>query len=310
MPALRRCWLAAGAWLLCTVASGAVHDSLDACIAQAAADLRGIVALESACPGLRAALDESGVAANLPAGWQDSLDREALRDIAALDRRYQDTPDLAPDSSGLPSILEQLASEQTAPSKSWWDAAKAWLRSWFARPQRAGGSWFRDFLDRIAESRDLIQVITYLLLSIAVVAALAFIINELRIAGVFAGRREPGRRSRQVAHLPSASPQPEDLIDLDAATPAEQPAILLRLLVARLVARGRLSGERSLTHRELIARAAWPDPQGRTLFARVAQLAECMLYGPGAPDGEEVRAVVADGRSLLQQLQAAGETRP
>jgi hypothetical protein len=76
------------------------------------------------------------------------------------------------------------------------------------------------------------------------------------------------------------------------------------------VASGVLSGERSLTHGELVAHAAFSDPDNRQRFARVSQLAERTVYGYGPADGEQIRTVVAAGRSLLQQLLAPGSARP
>src|SRR5690606_30123936 len=142
---------------------------------------------------------------------------------------------------------------------------------------------------------------------IAVIGALAFIFNELRVAGVLSRRTAPA--SRELAETPAknATTGPADL---DAAALADQPAILLRLLVAQLAARGILTTERSLTHRELVARAALPDAQSQTRFARVSQLAERVLYGHGAMDDGQVRDVVIAGRNLPQQLPGAGDARP
>ena len=307
MPALRQVLVAAGAWLLC--AGAAAQQTLGACAAQAPAGTRGIVALEAACPGIEAALRESSLAANLPASWRESLDTRALRDLVALEQRYRQTPSPAPDPAALPAILEQLASEQIETDRTWWDAVKDWLRSWFAAQDPASGSWLDDFLERLAQSRHLIQVFTYVLLGIVVVAALAFIVNELRVAGVLA-RRSPPRPPGEAIHATQAPRRTEAIDDLDAAPPADQPAILLRLLVAHLVARGILRAERSLTHHELVTRATLPDVASQERFTRVARLAERILYGHGAPDAALARAVIAEGRSLLLQLQAGGRTTP
>src|SRR5690606_1224992 len=154
--------------------------------------------------------------------------------------------------------------------------------------------------ERLGQSRDLITVLTYVLLAVAVIGALAFIFNELRVAGVLSRRMQPASRGLAGTRGKDATTAPADL---DAAALADQPAILLRLLVAHLPARGILTTERSLTHRELVARVALPDAESRTRFARVSQLAERVLYGHGAMDDGQVRDVVNDGRRLLQQLQ-------
>lgn len=305
MSASRRVLIAAGAWLLC--AGAAAQDVLEACAAQASAGTRGIVALEAACPGIEAALRESSLAANLPATWRESLDASALHDLIALEQRYLHPPPPAPDRAGLHAILEQLASEQIEPRRSWWDAVKDWLRSWFAAQDPASGSWLDDLLERLGQSRYLIQLFTYVLLAIVVIAALAFIVNELRLAGVLS-RRSPSRQPGETI-TPTAAPRRAEVIDdLDAAPAMDQPAILLRLLVAQLVAHGNLATERSLTHHELVTRASLPDAASQQRFAGVARLAERILYGSDTPDAGRAHAVVTEGRSLLRQLQASGGT--
>lgn len=310
MTRARRLLVVAGALLACNGAGSAGFEELETCASQATSDASGIAALESACPGLETALREADLLANLPPGWRESLNAAALRDLGTLERRYQSPPAAqAPDRDGLQAILDQLAGEQARPDKSWWDTAKEWLRSWFARPGTASTSWFDRLADRLSQSIDLIKFFTYALLAIVVVAAVAFVINELRIAGVLSRRRQHRRAVDVIAAAPVSMPA-EAAGDLDTAELSDQPAILLRLLVARLVASGVLSGERSLTHGELVAHAAFIDPDNRQRFARVSHLAERIVYGHGPADVEQIRSVVGAGRSLLQQLLAAGSARP
>lgn len=90
--------------------------------------------------------------------------------------------------------------------------------------------------------------------------------------------------------------------DLDSAQLREQPSILLRLLVQRLMINGQLQAERNLTHHELVARSRFADPESHARFARVARLAERMLYGAGDADPAQASAVIMDGRNLLLQM--------
>ena len=93
-------------------------------------------------------------------------------------------------------------------------------------------------------------------------------------------------------------------LDLDAAARSERPSILLQMLVATLVKAGRLQAERSLTHRELTARAKFDDSSQRESFRRVAQLAERIVYG-GDEAPAELDEVVQAGRALHSQLTGA-----
>ena len=74
-------------------------------------------------------------------------------------------------------------------------------------------------------------------------------------------------------------------------------SMLLRMLVATLVQSGRLRTERSLTHRELCARATFDDAQQRQSFQRVAALAERTVYGSRDVPAEEVEPIVAAARA-------------
>jgi hypothetical protein len=81
--------------------------------------------------------------------------------------------------------------------------------------------------------------------------------------------------------------------------------MLLRMLVATLIRSGRLRTERSLTHRELCARARFDDARQRESFQRVAALAERTVYGSSAVPAEEVEPIVAAARDLDAQLRGA-----
>ena len=84
--------------------------------------------------------------------------------------------------------------------------------------------------------------------------------------------------------------------DLDALPVDRKASMLLRMLVTTLVQSGRLRTERSLTHRELCARAAFDDAQQRESFQRVAALAERTVYGVGEVSAAEVEPIVAAAR--------------
>jgi hypothetical protein len=66
-----------------------------------------------------------------------------------------------------------------------------------------------------------------------------------------------------------------------------------------------LQTERSLTHRELTAKARFDDPQQRESFQRVAELAERIVYGGDIAAPADLDYVVQAGRSLNSQLGGA-----
>lgn len=302
MSALRRLALACGTWLVCQGAVADALDMLDACAAQATERARGAAALEAQCPGLGSALLELGLADALPERWRDSIDRGAVADLAHLARRYRnESTGAAPDTGALGAVLEQLEKERIKPKRSWWTAFTDWLRSWFASRDAGSVSWMERVLNGLAASADVIIAITYIVLGIVVIAAVWFIIRELRLAGWLLRRRAPD--TAVVVAAIEAEPEPRDL---DIAAPRDQPALLLRLLVARLRANGQLPQERSLTHRELVSRGTFADSDSRVCFERVSRLAERVMYGTGETNPQQAEAVIGDGRRLLLQLEATG----
>lgn len=309
MPGLSRLVIALGAWLVSCAAGATALDTLDGCATRASPGARGLAALEAQCPGLESALRELGYAGALPEGWRDTLSRRAVGDLADLAHRYQGSAARpAPEVGALRAVLDQLASEQKQPGRSWWDAVREWLRSWLARQDGGSVPWLDRLLKRLAPSVTVIQIFTYVLLALTVVAAVWFILNELRVAGLLSRRGREGAPRPAAATAPNA-PVPAAVADLDTVALRDQPAVLLRLLVGRLLANGQLGSDRTLTHRELVTRSAFADPQNREQFARVAQLAERVLYGGAAADSAQAGAVIADGRRLLLQLQTAGMAR-
>ncbi|HWW22124.1 MAG TPA: hypothetical protein VNZ06_15090, partial [Steroidobacteraceae bacterium] len=98
------------------------------------------------------------------------------------------------------------------------------------------------------------------------------------------------------------------LATLDATSLSERPALLLRLLVQALERSGRLAGDRTLTHRELIARAGFDGEGQRQRFASISLRAEQQVYGRAAAfvnDDPELQRVLHEGRELYSQLLAA-----
>jgi hypothetical protein len=83
---------------------------------------------------------------------------------------------------------------------------------------------------------------------------------------------------------------------------------LLRALVKRLLQTGRLRSERSLTHRELIARTSFDSDGQKIVFANVARTAETLLYGSQSAAPELVESVTRQGRELLLQLTETAST--
>ncbi len=265
-------------------------EVLRGCAARASPELSGIKRLGAECPGLEGALEGLGLPEILYDGWRERLNRDALRDLANLTDDYGGSrPKDAPDVAALPGILQTLTRAQTA-QPSWRDAFKAWLRSW---------NWLDRWLDGINGSVTLTKLISYSLIALVLLAAAAVVVNEFKAAGAVRGARDGARAAaRRAAAAAAAAVVPEP------STPADTLAALLGRLVERLMQTRRLDSERSLTHRELVARSVFDSDAQRTAFARVACSAESILYGPRSAAPPGLDAVLEEGRTLLAQLSA------
>jgi len=281
------------------VLAAAPLDVVRECAAAASPTVSGLKNLNAVCPQLDAALTELGLNEILFEGWQDKVNVHALRDAAVLTERYSESkPQRSLDQGVLRGILGSYESQQEP--HSWWHALEDWFKRWLAHSNSFLASWLNRFWDRWLSHAEVspgfLRFFTYGLTALAVVAAIVVIVRELNAAGV--ARRLDGvgriRGARRGAN--------QGLASAAEAAPVSSVAELLRALVQRLLQSGRLKAERSLTHRELIARSAFDNEAQRIVFAGVARTAESLLYGPQGAAPEMLEQVTRQGQALLLQL--------
>ena len=259
------------------------------CAEKVSPALSGIKNLGAACPQLEAALRSLGLDQTLYDGWRERLSRDALWDLVNLEESYGGPkPGKSPQVSALPGILKALVKEQ-APLVTFSDAFRAWFKSWLAHHPRML-SWLDRLLDQIGQSAILLNLISFTLVGLVLMAALAVIINELRV-----NRADRHRRDRATAVL-------ESQLETVPGALADRVSELLQILVGRLMQTRRLATERSLTHRELVARSTFDSDSQRAVFAEVSKTAESLVYGPQCAAPEELNRVLREGRALLAQL--------
>jgi hypothetical protein len=158
------------------------------------------------------------------------------------------------------------------------------------------------WLDRAKVTETIATTLLFVALALILALTVLVIVNELRAAGVF--------RKRLVVEIDNgtantAALADEATVDVDSLPPDRKASMLLRMLVTTLVQSGRLRTERSLTHRELCARANFDDAGQRESFKRVAALAERTVYGSSEVAASEVEPIVSAARALDAQLRGA-----
>jgi len=288
--------------LFVSVAISAPLDTLSACAEHTSYATSGLEKLEAACPGLSDALQALGFDRTLPDGWRQHLDAHALRDLEDLAQRYAASPPRMPGTASLAGILAALSKSEAPPSPSWWESFRAWFKHWLADSDSALARWLNRALQQwnvhTEISGTVLEIIGYLFGAAVVIAAVIVILRELRAAGLLGRRR---------AAAATAASGPESGVPADDGRSSAHPdadalSALLRELVASLSRTGRLPEARVLTHRELIARSRFETEAQQAAFARVAAGAEALFYGPKyAAAGADPR-LLAEGRSLLEQL--------
>lgn len=288
-------------------AAGEPAAVLAACIeASAEAETETLEELEVECPGIEHALVEMGYAPFISESQLDELGWYNLQELQALRQRYAQAAagaDVRTDS--LAPILNALQDKEAERPPTWFDRLKRRLRDLFDR-QGESSSWLNNWLADKELPGSVREFIVYAVVFISVVLAILVILNELRAAGVLRRRAGAAKQSPAAPGKPVTSEL--TLADLESAAPGDRPSVMLRLLVAALVQRGRLRADRSLTHRELTARVALEDAGQRESFARVASLSEKAVYSGGTVPIEEIDAAVAAGRTLIAALAATPMT--
>jgi hypothetical protein len=271
------------------------------CASSAPSTATGIDKLAAVCPELEGAIAATGLDRVLPSGWRERLNTAQLDDLVEIAHRYsRATVRPAPATASVGEILRTLNSSAVV-EKSWWQIAKEWFDDWLAKSDSALAKWLRDLSGRVSVSPGIITVLAYCLLAIVVMGAAILALREM---AVWRQRREvtrgPGRR-QLVGNLATALAGPEQPNSAE-----ERLGRVLHALVLRLLETGRLSAERSLTHRELVRRSRFDGDEQRGAFAAVTHVAEALVYGPrGAAQGAIPQAIER-GEALLEQIQPVG----
>jgi len=312
----------AAAALACTLVCASVESpparaaaemamaSLDACVARVFTSAEGprlgaTLDLDAYCPGLAEALRAGAGAGGSPrltwaaAALSGDLSAAELLDLAALAAPPETTSDLVWSASQakLAAILEEvLVTDDQGKGLDWWDRFLAWLRDLVKAQDDADLDWLEQLLASIDLSQETIDRILLVVLGLVVLAFVLLLVQELRAAGYFRGRRPiavrhgapPGPRTP--APTPGLSPSA-----IRGLSRQHQPAALLTLCIRNLATRGRLPADESRTNRELL-RALAPDTAAP--FAELVGLAEAASYG-GYPVTDQVLARCFDGAGRI-----------
>lgn len=294
--------IAPAAW--CQAAERSALEVIDRCSESADEETIGLAAFEEECPGVTRALEQSGYLSLLSTASRDELDGYDLSDLLFVDSWYDDAApaDRDVDVATLGPILDSLRAQAPERPLGRFERFKRWLRSMLERQGGSSDNWLARWLEETRISNLVATGILYGALVMILGLTIFVIVNELRAAGLFRQRRKT--QPDQFAGGIAAAAE-DAAADFDTLSADRKASMLLRMLVATLIRSGRLRTERSLTHRELSARARFDDARQRESFQRVAALAERTVYGSSEVPAEEVEPIVAAARDLDVQLRGA-----
>jgi hypothetical protein len=286
--------------------------SIDACLKQLDPEVDiGYQRIAARCPELVRRLDESGWSAWLPRGWKEpgnDLSGGSLQELRVLVPRElaARTTARVPRVERLHAALAELG--QTGHERSrWWARFKAWLRAIFERRAPASNeSWLDRMISRIGLSQAMIELVSYAALALVVVLAGFIVVNELRTAGVLGARRrgmageDPVRAVTRRAGL--------SWHDVEQASFADKPRLLLELVIARLTDQSCLPPAGGLTVRELTRAARLTDADDRDRLVELALAAERVRFSHEEVSPASLEAAIRSGRELLERLSARAST--
>lgn len=264
-------------WLVTCVplkADPLARQRLDNCSQRASPQLRGIEKLRADCPEIGVDLEDLGVAALLPEDWKARISPRAVADLTVLADRYaQQSVRVAPGAPRLQAIARNLQAPAT--SVTWWQRLRSWIASWLGSDRNRWPDWLRSLTHWHAA----MMLLLYGCMALLVGGVVAVVVIELRAAGLIGARRQSRLPRRSVMEATDSGAPEISLADVEAAPVSLRPAILLRLLVTALTDARRLERDSIMTCRELITAARFDNTGQREIFARIALLAEQVLYG-------------------------------
>lgn len=255
--------------------------------------------LESYCPEVHAALDDSSLAPYLEPDWEYRISSSKLERLRSLLAEPPPAAARTLDTASIAEIVERVRTSQVERERGLWQRFKDWVRQLFdQQAQSQDTAWLEDWLRENWPSDRVMKVIAYGILAL-LVGGLAWIVwMELRAAGVL-GRRRRAAQAPAGSAATDATGRPQSLAE---ASDAEVPGILIGMLLEQLRRLGRLQDRRTMTNRELGRAVQFDSAADGETFLGLLRLSEHLRYAPSAPPTSSVRTAVDGAQRLLAAL--------
>jgi hypothetical protein len=258
------------------------------------------------CLQFVAALEASPWGGNLLDGEASSLTRAGLETLTATTAAYGDELDRPLSRDSLQDLVAALEPFVTEPPPSLWQRFVDWIDGLIS-PGEVDESWFSKWLSSLSIPEAWIRSIVLAFLGLVVLTAVGILVNELRLAGAFAGRgtQHPLKRLERSSNLHGSRQAPsfEDIANAPALS--RKVELLFALALHRLNRRQAARLRPSATHRQIASAAIDLDPRGRERLATLAMAAERVTYAAWEPDDPSWQTVLTSGNELFDQLDGA-----
>jgi hypothetical protein len=251
----------------------------------------GLSAVEQRCPDLPAALRAAGIWPLLIDSSRTLFDDTSLRQLPNM---IHPAMGPAPSVAVLGPILRSLHPTAAVP-QSWWRRFLDWLVAHLLpkRDSNSAASWLTGFLRLLPKLQWLWTAIIWGTCIVLPICVVVIVLREVRAMG------GPSIDDPATAAETAAAGRVESRLALLRRAPlAQRPAPLFAMLIARLVAAGRLPPDRSLTHREVARAARLDDLEQRRLIESLARLSERQLYAGSAGIPAGLDELLARGEDL------------
>lgn len=249
--------------------------------------------------------------------WGDALGSTSAEELSA--RPFEELAELmahyqqAPSETGLAveelaAVVESLRPFEPVAELSLWERIRDWIREALGLDEATGAGGIIAWLRNLSIPAEWVRTIFYVLGITVVIAALIVAVNELRVGGLLGGGDAGPRDSGRLRPAPAwATRVPLTLEGVRRAPTANQPALLLAMLVERLRTRFGDGIRDSLTHRELSAAAGPLGLRRRNELDAVVSAAERVTFAGWRPDPADVEPVFSQGKAVLEELESERE---
>ncbi len=292
----------------CGTAPVAIADDavavIDSCIHSLDPSLDvGYAHVAERCPDLPRTLAASPYAPWLPPDWSkpdNDLSVGGLVELRRLLTRSEPPPAVrAPRVAQLAGVLSELQRNATA-KRSWWARFKQWLRDIFTpQPGDAEQGWLERLIGGIDLPQNAVRAIVWGALLLVLLLAGIVIVNELRLAGWWRGRRQNGQHGAARGESGRRTP---GLEEVDRAAAVDQPRLLLQLIIRCLMEQKRLPPAGALTLNELERVARLRDQTDRERLAALTTACERARFAAEV-SAPMLGAALLHGRELLASLE-------